>query len=195
MNSSQYRRGFSETVKRKTCCTCQDVNITFLMCRNMFKTLKLILDLEILKWNIKLLLLCGLQTCGRMWVAPGMTVFHLATKLGRVYHRPTHLTLATDPIWAFSAATRCNCVAFAVSSIGKLLAATRRKKKPSSNVLSKQNVIGRFVEDGSDGKCFMGKLAEVYYEAFKSFWLLISTGLTMNILLLSYTMLMFPTPR
>lgn len=65
---------------------------------------------------------------GRMWVAPGTMVFHFATTLIRVYCRPTHLTLAADPIWACSAAMRCNCVAFAVPSIGKLLAATGWKK-------------------------------------------------------------------
>lgn len=66
---------------------------------------------------------------GRMWIALGTTVFHLATTLVRVYCRPTHLTLAADPIWACSAATRCNCVAFAVPSIRKYWQQLGGKKK------------------------------------------------------------------
>lgn len=54
-----------------------------------------------------------------MWFAPGGTMFHLAVKLMRVHH----MTINPTSIC-------CNCVAFAVPSIRKLLAETGQKTNP-----------------------------------------------------------------
>lgn len=162
MNSSQYRRGFSETVKRKTRCTCQDVNITFLLCRNMVKTLKFILDLEILKWNIKLQLLCGLQTCWEDVSRSGNDGVSLGhdSCAGLPQANQSDASRWSDPSFL-----RCDVLQLCricCSKHWEALGCNQAGEKNSSNVLSKQNVIRRFVEDRSDGKCFMGKVAEVY---------------------------------
>lgn len=143
------------------------MHITFLLCRNMVKTHKLILHLKNNKaaatlWPSNTWCRCDSLREGRcftwQWSACRFTTWQ-SIRLQYAAIVLHLLFLALESYWL------------------KL-----DIKQISSDVLSKQNVIGKFVEVWFDWKCFVGKtcLNKFITKAFKNFWSTISTGLTVK---------------